>query len=346
MTHFVPPAPRSEEELDELLSRPTVAVIEQLSGFDGNLVLLGGGGKVGPSLARMARRALDEAGNPSRVISISRWSDEQARQQMEDHGIDVVSADLSQPSAWKDLPDASAVFYLLGHKFGSASAQSLTWWLNAVVPGMCADRYRGVPTVAYSTGNVYPLQPARLGGSYESDEVAPVGTYAQSCSAREQAFLHGAEMWGTPTVIYRLNYAAELRYGVYADIASTLAAGEPVDVTMPLANVVWQADSNAWTLLSLGIADKEPAIINATGPETLSIRWIAERLAERGGWELEFTGEEADTALLSNAVKCHSLFGYPTMTPLQLIDWVAAWVSGGGRQLGKPTKFQQREGKF
>lgn len=336
----------NEEELEEVLSRPTAAVIEQLATLEGDLVVLGGGGKVGPSLARMARRALDEAGSRSKVISVSRWSDEAAAAALRRDGVEVISADLSRPEAWDELPEAGAVLYLLGHKFGSSGAQSLTWWLNAVVPGFCAARYRGVPTVAYSTGNVYPLRETNSGGSDERDEIAPVGSYAQSCSAREQAFLHGAELWGTPTVIYRLNYAAELRYGVIADIAAMIVAGQPVDLTMPVANVVWQADSNAWTLQSLGLMGQEPVILNATGPETLSIRWIAERLAEAGGWEVSFTGEEASSALLSNASKCHTLFGYPSLTPLQLIDLVAAWVTAGGRALGKPTKFQQREGKF
>lgn len=339
-------SPTSEEQLDELLSRPTPGVIDTLRDIDGDLVLLGGGGKVGPTLARMARRALDEAGSSAKVISVSRWSDEAAAAELRHHGVETVSADLGDPDSWAGLPDAGAVLYLLGHKFGSTSNPSITWWLNAVVPGFCASRYRGVPTVAYSTGNVYPLRPVNRGGSTELDELGPVGMYAQSCAAREQAFAQAAERWGTPTTIYRLNYAAELRYGVIADIAQKIAAGEAVDVTMPAVNVVWQADSNAWSLESLRIAGTPAEILNGTGPETLSTRYIAERLAAHGGWELRIEGEEADTALLSNAAKCHALFGYPTVTPETLIEWVAAWVRAGGRQLGKPTKFQRRDGGF
>lgn len=341
-------APASEAELEELLSRPTRGVVGALAGLSGDLVLLGGGGKVGPTLARMARRALDETGNPHKVISVSRWSDAAAADRLRAEGIELVSADLSDPDAWAGLPDAGAVVYLLGHKFGSTSAPSLTWWLNAVVPGFCASRYRGVPTVAYSTGNVYPLRPTNLGGSVETDPTAPVGTYAQSCAAREQAFAHGSELWGTPTVIYRLNYAVELRYGVIADIASTIAAGQPVDVTMPAVNVVWQGDSNAWSLQSLGLptADEPLQYLNATGPETLGTRYLAERLAAAGQWPLEITGSEAETALLSNAARCHAAFGYPTVPPEVVIDWVAHWVRSGGRQLGKPTKFQRRDGGF
>lgn len=339
-------APTTETELDEILSRPTAGAVDALRDLDGDLVLLGGGGKVGPTLARMARRALDEAGSTSKVISVSRWSDRAAADELREHGVDVVAADLGDPDAWATLPDAGAVMYLLGHKFGSTSNPSITWWINAVVPGFCASRYRGVPTVAYSTGNVYPLRPTSLGGATELDELGPVGMYAQSCAAREQAFIQAAERWGTPTTIYRLNYAAELRYGVIADIASRINAGEAVDVTMPAVNVVWQADSNAWSLQALGIADNPAEILNGTGPETLSTRYIAERLAAVGGWDLEITGEEADTALLNNAAKCHALFGYPSVTPETIIDWVADWMNAGGRQLGKPTKFQARDGGF
>lgn len=342
--HTTPPT--SEAELDELLSQPTPGVVATLSKVDGDIVILGGGGKVGPTMARMARRALDEAGSTSNVISVSRWSDKAAAATLRSHGIETVAADLGNPDSWANLPDAGAVMYLLGHKFGSTANPSITWWINAVVPGFCASRYRGVPTVAYSTGNVYPLRPTNAGGATEVDPIGPVGMYAQSCAAREQAFAQAAERWGTPTTIYRLNYACELRYGVIADIAQTIAAGQPVDVTMPAVNVIWQRDSNAWSWQALSLASTPAEIINGTGPETLSTRYIAEQLAREAGWDLEITGEEADTALLSNAAKCHALFGYPSVAPATIIEWVAAWVSGGGRALGKPTKFQRRDGGF
>lgn len=343
---MIPSRPATEEALDGLLSEPTAGVIETLSRIDGDIVLLGGGGKVGPTLARMARRALDESGSTSKVISVSRWSDKRAATQLHEHGVETVEADLGDPDSWDRLPDAGAVMYLLGHKFGSTGNPSITWWLNAVVPGFCASRYRGVPTVTYSTGNVYPLRPTSLGGATEEDPLGPVGMYAQSCAAREQAFAQGAERFETPTTIYRLNYACELRYGVISDIAQTIAAGDPVDVTMPAVNVVWQRDSNAWSLQSLDIAGSPAAILNGTGPETISTRHIAERLAGHAGWDLQITGEEADSALLNNAGKCHALFGYPSVTPSTLIEWVAEWVRDGGRALGKPTKFQRRDGGF
>lgn len=338
--------PEDETALDELLSAPTPGVTEALSAIDGDIVLLGGGGKVGPTLARMARRALDEAGSDSRVISVSRWSDETAAASLREHGIEIVSADLSDPDSWAGLPDAGAVMYLLGHKFGATGNPAKTWWLNAVVPGFCASRYRGVPSVAYSTGNVYPLRPVSRGGATEQDPIGPVGMYAQSCAAREQAFAEAADRWGTPTAIYRLNYACELRYGVIADIARTIAEGAPVDVTMPAVNVVWQRDSNAWSLQALAHASNPAFVLNGTGPETLSTRYIAEVLAEHAGWDLEITGEEANTALLNNAARAHEMFGYPSIPPATIIRWVAEWVSSGARTLGKPTKFQQRDGGF
>ena len=218
--------------------------------------------------------------------------------------------------------------------------------MNAIVPSLAAARYRGVPSVVYSTGNVYPFRPMQLGGATEATPPAPIGDYAQSCLAREQVFRHAATTWGTPVLFYRLNYAVELRYGVIADVATKIAAGQPVDVTMPAANVVWQGDSNRWTLRSLALAHPETFVLNATGPETLSIRGIATRLGEVMDAEVTFTGTEAPDALLNDASLAHQLFGYPTVSARQAIDWVGRWVAQGGRQLGKATKFEQRGGQF
>src|SRR5699024_4361703 len=247
---------------------------------------------------------------------------------------------------YPELPEAAGVFYLAAMKFGTSAAEHQTWWSNAAIPVLVADRYRGVPTVVYSTGNVYPLSPVVRGGSVETDDPAPVGEYAQSALARERLFTNAAHRWGTPTLVYRLNYACELRYGVVADIAATMAAGEAVDVTMPAVNVAWQGDISSWALQSIGAADVPPTILNATGPETVSVRRIATLLREEMGVEPIFTGEEAADALLSDAGLCHEMFGYPSIGLRQLVRWVGRWVADGGRQLGKATKFQQREGKF
>lgn len=334
-----------EAALEDALSTPTPGLGQVLDG-EGDLVILGGGGKVGPTVARMARRALDEAGSSRRVVSVSRWSDPGVRDQLNEWGVQTVTADLGDPAAYPGLPDAGAVLFLVGNKFGTTGNESLTWWMNAVVPGLTASRYRGIPTVVYSSGNVYPFVPLSSGGSREGDPTGPIGQYAQSCLAREQAFLHGARQWGTPLSIYRLNYAVEVRYGVLADIAATLVAGEAIDVTMGAFNAVWQRDSNDWSLRALAHANPEGFILNGTGPEIASTRAAATMLAQRLGIEPRFVGEESSAALLNNSGLAHSLFGYPQVSLVEAIDAVADWVGRGGRQLGKATKFQTRDGKF
>ena len=341
-----PTAPTDEASLDALLSEPAPGVGEALAAAGGDILLLGAGGKIGPSMALMARRALDDIGSSARVIAVSRFSDAAVRAQLEDSGIVVHSADLADPASYADLPDAAAMFYLAAMKFGTTGQEHRTWWSNAAMPAMVADRYRGVPSVVYSTGNVYPLTPLAYGGSVESDEPLPLGEYAQSCLARERIFTNAAYEWDTPTTIFRLNYACELRYGVIADIALKIAAGEPVDVTMPAANVVWQGDVNAWALRSLELAATPPHILNATGPETVPVRRLAGWLAEDMGMDVEIVGEESSDALLSDASECIERFGYPTVPLRRLVRWVGQWVADGGRQLGKATKFQQREGKY
>lgn len=346
MTYPWGPAPATEAELEKLLSTPRPGVGEALAAVDGDIVILGAGGKVGPTLAMMAVKALREVGSNAKVIGVSRWSDAGARERMESAGITTHAADLSDPDSYADLPDAKAMFYLTGQKFGTTGQEHLTWWSNAAIPTMAANRYRGVPSVVYSTGNVYPLVPINQGGSIESDPTGPVGQYAQSCLAREQVFSHAAHQFGTPVTIFRLNYAVELRYGVIADIATKMVAGEEIDVTMPAVNVVWQTDSNIWTLRSLELASNPPHILNATGPETIGTRRIAELLGAELDIEPTIVGQEADTALLNDSSHAHGLYGYPEVTVRQAIAWAAEWIKGGGRQLGKATKFQQREGKF
>lgn len=340
------PMPATEEALDEQLSAPSPAVADALATTTGDIVVLGAGGKVGPTLARMLRRALDEAGSDRKVLAVSRWSDAQARSQIESWGIEAVAADLANPDVYADLPDAGALFYLAGNKFGTSGNEHLTWWMNAVVPGLTASRYRGVPTVVYSSGNVYPFVGLHTGGCTEADAPAPIGAYAQSCLAREQAFVHAAHLWQTPVSIYRLNYAVELRYGVLADLATTIAEGRPVDVTMGAVNAVWQRDSTEWSIRALEHAAADPFILNGTGPETASTAALARELAALMGREVELVGTEAPEALLNNAGLCHSLYGYPTVSLKQATQWVAEWVGGGGRQLGKATKFQTRDGRF
>jgi nucleoside-diphosphate-sugar epimerase len=338
--------PSDEPRLEELLSRPAPGVGDALAKAGGDVVLLGAGGKIGPTMAMMARRALDEVGSRAQVVAVSRFSDPDVRFRLESAGIVVRSADLADPASYAELPDAAAMFFLAAMKFGTTGQEHRTWWSNASIPTMVADRYRGVASVVYSTGNVYPLTPLAYGGRQESDAPLPLGEYAQSCLARERIFTDAAHTWQTPTTIFRLNYACELRYGVIADIAMKIAGGEPVDVTMPAVNVVWQGDSTAWALRSLELASVPPAVLNATGPETVPVRRLAEWLAEDMGAEPRLIGEESTDALLADASRCAELYGYPSVPLRRLVRWVGRWVADGGRQLGKATKFEQREGRY
>ncbi|MGO1974443.1 MAG: NAD-dependent epimerase/dehydratase family protein [Propionibacteriaceae bacterium] len=350
MTHLTrrssPDAPTTETHLDDLLSTPLPGVGEALAALDGDIVLLGAGGKIGPTMARMARRALDEIGSDRHVIAVSRFSDATVRDELAADGIETRAVDLSEPRNYDQLPDAGGIYHLAATKFGTTGAEHRTWWSNAAIPALVADRYRGVPSLVYSTGNVYPLTPLHHTGSVETDAPAPLGEYAQSCLARERMFTAASENWETPVTIFRLNYACELRYGVIADIAVKIATGEPVDVTMPAVNVAWQGDISAWALRSIELASAPPTVLNATGPETVSVRRLAHWLGERMGRPVIIEGTETEDALLSDSSRCHELYGYPTVGLRTLVDWVADWVGAGGRQLNKATKFQLRDGAY
>ena len=342
-------APTTEADLDELLSRPTAALIEELAELPGDILILGVGGKMGPTLARLARRAADEADGGRkgrRIVGVSRFSTPGLPDQLHEWGVETASCDLLDPAQVERLPDAPNVVFMAGRKFGSAGGEALTWAMNAYVPALVASRYRNSRLAVFSSGNVYPFVPVGLGGATEETEPGPVGEYAQSVLGRERVFEHFARQDGARVVTLRLNYAIDLRYGVLLDVAERVYAGEPVDVTMGHANVIWQGDANAVALRSLAIADSPPAILNLTGPEIVSIRWLAHEFGRAFGKEPRLEGAEAPTALLNNAARCFARFGYPTVSLAQMVGWVAAWVQRGGSTLGKPTHFQEREGKF
>jgi nucleoside-diphosphate-sugar epimerase len=235
---------------------------------------------------------------------------------------------------------------MAGQKFGTTGAQHMTWAINTHLPTLVAERYRDAAIVAFSTGNVYPLTPIAHGGAQEHDEPSPVGEYAMSCLGRERIFEYYSRVHGLRCAIMRLNYAVEMRYGVLVDVARKVWAGEPVDVRMGAANVIWQGDANAWALGLLAHCATPPFVLNVTGPETVSIRRVAAQFAQRFGVDVTITGEEAPTALLSNAAAANQLFGYPTVGLTQMIDWIADWVRRGGGALGKPTHFETRDGNF
>jgi nucleoside-diphosphate-sugar epimerase len=262
-------------------------------------------------------------------------------------GIETLSCDLLMDGALGLLPDVANVVYLVGMKFGSTNQPGLTWAMNTLLPGLVADRFRQSRIVALSTGNVYPLVDVRSGGAVESDPPGPVGEYAQSCLGRERMFAYFSEREGTPVTLVRLNYANALRYGVLVDIALRVLQGEPVAVTTSHVNVIWQADANAAILRSFELCDSPPAVLNVSGPETASVRWLAIRLAELLDAPFPgFVGEPSETALLSNSAKQFALFGYPTVPLARLLEWTAAWIRQGGSLLNKPTGFQKRDGTF
>lgn len=339
-------APRNDEELEERLSRPSQPVIEALGRIPGDVVVLGAGGKMGPSLATMLRRAADHLGDSRQVIAVSRFSSGDTAAHLERAGVRVVRAELGDRDALARLPDAPHVVFLAGQKFGTRDLPSFTWAINTLVPAMVAERYAGSRIVAFSTGNVYALSAATGAGSRESDPLTPLGEYANSCVGRERVLEHVSRTRATPMAIIRLNYAVDLRYGVLVDIAHRIASGEPVCVDMGWVNVIWQGDANAQAIRALELATSPPFVVNVTGAERLSVRDAATRLGELLGIPPRFEGTEAPDALLSDTTLAQSLFGRPTVPTETLVAWVASWVGRGGTRLSKPTKFEVRDGRY
>lgn len=336
----------NEETLEDLLSTPTPAVIEVMRRLEGDILVLGVGGKMGPSGARMAKRASEQAGVERRVIGVSRFRGDGLEAKLQAHGVETIRCDLLDPDALATLPDAPNIVYMAGMKFGATDNEPLTWAMNSYLPGMVCRKFSDSRIVAFSTGNVYGLTPLHIGGSVETDVCAPVGDYAMSCLGRERIFAHFSRTLDIPVALIRLNYAVEMRYGVLLDVAQRVWSGEPVNLNMAMANVIWQADANAHSLLAFAHCAHPPFIVNVTGPETLSIRRIAEQFAQMFGKPPRFEGEEATQALLSNAQLSHNLFGYPTVPMQQIMQWTADWVQRGGSTLNKPTHFEVRDGKF
>jgi nucleoside-diphosphate-sugar epimerase len=336
----------SVEELEDRLSEPTAKVIEDLRCVDGDILLLGVGGKIGPSLARMARRASDLAGVARRVIGVSRFSTPGAQEKLDRHGIETIRCDLLEEESLNALPEAPNVIFMAGKKFGSIGQETWTWALNTHLPALVCRRFRGSRLIGFSTGTVYGLTAVAGGGSVENDEPVPVGEYAMSCLGRERMIQHFSRVLGIPAVVIRLNYACELRYGVLVDIAHKVWRGEAINLEMGYFNIIWQGDANAIVLRTFRHAATPPFIINVTGPETLRVRDVAIEFGRRLNRKVSFCGVEAPTAILSNASRAHHLFGRPAVSPAQLIGWIADWIQAGGPTLDKPTHFEVRNGRF
>lgn len=336
----------SDQHLADVLTTPSEADVAFAQRLTGDTIILGAGGKMGPSLALRLRRALDHAGNSARVHAVSRFSSPAAQQELQVAGIETIACDLVDPDAVKSLPLVPNVLFLAGRKFGSSGDPELTWAMNTIVPSQVAQHYRASRIVAFSTGNVYPFVSPERGGCVESDAPDPLGEYAQSCLGRERVFEYFSKKFNMPCLLFRLNYAIDLRYGVLVDVARNVFEGKPVDISVPAANVLWQGDANSYAIRSLELCTSPARILNVTGPETVSVLRAAEFYAHRFHRDLLLKSKSREVALLNNAGACHAALGYPSVTAQELMEAVADWVEAGGTSLNKATKFQVTDGKF
>ncbi len=332
--------------LDELLSRPTPELVAMMGRVEGDLLVLGACGKIGPTLARMARRATDEAGVKRRVIAVDKLVPPKMRKRFESQDIELICADLLERRDLDALPDVPNVVHMAAMKFGSTGREEATWAINAHLPGLVCERFWRSRIVAYSTGNVYGLVPAESGGSKEDDPIRPVGDYAMSCLGRERMVGYFSRTLDIPVALIRLNYANELRYGVLTDVALKVLSGEPIDLSMGYFNAIWQGDATAMVLRALEHTATPPRVINVAGPETLSVRQVAEEFGKLFDKPVQFNGNEAPDALLSNGELGFKLLGRPRVSPQQLIRWIADWQKRGCITYRKPTRFEVRDGHF
>jgi nucleoside-diphosphate-sugar epimerase len=365
----LPATIRDEAQLDDLLSAPTPELVAIMGRLRGDILILGVGGKMGPTLARMARRAADAAegggqgpkskvqspksaggdnsgGGGRRVIGIARFSNPAVRTALEAHGVETITCDLLDPAQLERLPEAPLIVYMASMKFGATGNEPLTWAMNTHMPTLICRRYPQARMAVFSTGNVYGLCPRPRGGSAESDPLNPVGEYAMSCLGRERMFSYFSATQGTRVALIRLNYACELRYGVLVDLAQKVLSGREIDLAMGYFNVIWQGDANAMALRALEAAGSPAVPVNVAGPEILSVRTVCEEFARLFDKPARFVGVESPDALLSNAQAAYRLLGAPTVGVRPMILWIADWLKRGGATLGKPTHFEARSGKF
>ncbi|MFH1748896.1 MAG: NAD-dependent epimerase/dehydratase family protein [Planctomycetota bacterium] len=342
----LPKVVANEADLEALLSRPSPALVNMMKRLDGDIMLLGVAGKIGPDLALTALKAIKKAGVDKKLIGVDLFPEEESRALLENSGVELIACDLLNPAEVAALPRARNVIYLVGRKFGTQGNEELTWMINVVAPANAARHFSESRIVAFSTGCVYPMVGPAGGGCVETDQPGPLGEYAQSCLGRERVFEYYSKANSTPVSLIRLNYAVDLRYGVLYDIGKLVLEGKPIDLTMGYFNAIWQGDVNNQTLLALEHCTSPPAIWNVTRPEVVSIRRVAEQFAEIMGKRVEFTGEEGPVALLSNSAKATKVFGPPTVLLEKLIHWQAHWLMAGGRSLNKPTHFEETGGEY
>ena len=328
--------------LDELLCRPSQALIDDLGKVDGDIMILGVAGKMGPTLAGLAKAAVPDR----KIIGVARFSDASVKDWLEARGVDTINCDLLDEAAIKGLPKIPNIVYMAGRKFGAEGDLSLPWAMNSHVPALVAQAFAASRIVAFSTGCVYPFVPVNGRGADEGLAPNPPGEYAQSCVGRERMFEYFSRKFATPGRLFRLNYAIDMRYGVLHDIATKVLAGQPIDVSLGHVNFIWQGDASAQALRCLAHCDTPTSPINVSGHEILAVRDLAARLGTRLGREPVITGSEQPTAWLTDTSQAVTLFGLPVVDTNQLIAWTADWVARAMPSLGKPTKYEVRDGRY
>lgn len=336
----------NEKVLDEVMTLPSQALVEMMKRLEGDIMILGIGGKMGITLGGLAVRAINNAGVKKTVYGVSRFSDESGRKVLESFGVKTISCDLLDATSVNQLPKVKNIIFMAGKKFGTQGEEDVTWAMNTVVPANVCNHFQKSRVVAFSTGCVYPLMTPESGGATEDTPVAPIGDYAQSALGRERVFEYFSKVHQMPVCLYRLNYAIDLRYGVLRDIGEKVMNGKSVDLTSTHVNVIWQGDANAQALLCLEHCAIPANKLNVTGPETLPVKWVAEEFGRIFGNMPIFSGTPSSVMYLNNSSRATELFGYPNVTPKTMVRWIAHWLKAGGRSLNKPTHFEVTSGRY
>lgn len=342
----LPEAIENIVQLEELLCRPNQALVDMMRRLKGDIMILGVAGKMGVTMAILAVNAIREAGVKKRVIGVARFSNPEERSKLEAAGVETVVCDLLDREQLSQLEKAENVIFMAGRKFGTGGSEELTWAMNILAPEYVCEHFRESSIVAFSTGCVYPLEHISSCGSTEETVPAPVGEYSQSCLGRERIFQYYSKKYGTKVLLFRLNYAIDLRYGVLHDIARSIAAGEAVDNTVGFFNCIWQGDANSNALRALELCESPCAVLNITGPETASVETAAKVMGRIMNKEVTFKGIPGEIGYLNNSGKMCQLLGYPQISLAQMVQWQAQWLANGGISIGKPTHFEVNNGKF